>query len=97
MFLNRAMCNVTTRHRNGGAQPGSACWSHFGVAAVEMAATRAAGLTGIMAERSQDQQTINLETSDGGQPSEAPDELQVSVPDLFYPTTDRLSSGLFWF
>lgn len=62
------------------------------VAAVEMAATRGAGLTGIMAER-----TINLETSDGGQPSEAPNELQVSVPDVFYSTTDRFSSGLFWF
>lgn len=43
------------------------------------------------------EQTINLETSDGGQPSEAPNELQVSVPDVFYSTTDRLSSGLFWF
>ncbi|KAL4008822.1 hypothetical protein ACER0C_002674 [Sarotherodon galilaeus] len=38
--------------------------------------TRGAGLTGIMAERNQDQQTINLETSDGGQRSEAPNELQ---------------------
>lgn len=38
--------------------------------------TRGVGLTGIMAERNQDQQTINLETSDGGQRSEAPNELQ---------------------
>lgn len=81
MFFNRAICNATTQHRNGG-----------NVAAVEMAATREAGLTGIMAE-----QTINLDTSDGGQPSEAPNELQVSVPDVFYSTTDRLLSGLFWF
>lgn len=86
MFFNRAICNATTQHRNGG-----------NVAAVEMAATREAGLTGIMAEKNQDQQTINLETSDGGQPSEAPNELQVSVPDVFYSTTDRLLSGLFWF